>query len=124
MFFGKALYGTFTRLVVFASSSEFQSHIYKTKKQNKKYQQDSNILASPKTARESDGDAVHQAPYVQRLRHFPASLEDKYRDKMKKIYLCSYLRSPPDVTDEIFELNCAFKRYTLIVVFFKIKLVF
>ena len=39
---------------------------------------DSNILASPEAGRSNC------LPYVQRLRRFPASQEDKYRDKNKK----------------------------------------
>ena len=39
---------------------------------------DSNILASPEAGR---GNCL---PYVLRLRRFPASKEDKYRDKNKK----------------------------------------
>ena len=45
---GKALYNTFACLVILASGSKFQSHLYKTnKKQKEKFLADSNILASP-----------------------------------------------------------------------------
>ena len=61
------------------------SHIFiKLKKQNKKLQANSNILASPKADR---GDCL---PYVYRLRRFPASQEDKCRYKMKKDKLNCY----------------------------------
>ena len=42
---------------------------------NTKLLADSNIFASPEAGR---GNCL---PYVQRLRRFPASQEDKYRDK-------------------------------------------
>ena len=56
--------------------SKFQSYLYiKLKNQIKNYKSDSNISASPEAGR------GNRLPYVQRLRRFPASQEDKYRDK-------------------------------------------
>ena len=50
-FLAKTFYGTFPCLVILPSSSKFQSYFYKTKKQNKKFQPSSNILASPEAGR-------------------------------------------------------------------------
>ena len=50
----------------------------KLKKQNKKFQPDCNILASMEAGQDN------WLPYIQRLRRFPASQEDKYRNKIKK----------------------------------------
>ena len=49
----------------------------KLKNQNKKFQADSNIFASP------EAGGSNCLPYVSRLHRFPASQEDKYRDEMK-----------------------------------------
>ena len=46
-----SFYDTFPCLVVLASSSKFQSYVYKTKMPKKKLQQDSNIMASPEAGR-------------------------------------------------------------------------
>ena len=46
-----------------------------------KLQADSNILASPEAGR---GNCL---PYILALRRFPASQEDKYRDKIKKSFV-------------------------------------
>ena len=48
---GKETLWHFPYLVVLASRSKFQSYLYKTKKQDKKFQWDSNIFASPKAGR-------------------------------------------------------------------------
>ena len=57
-------------LAILATSSKLKSYLYQ------KFQLDSNILASPEVDR---GNCL---PYALVLRRFPASQEDKYRDKI------------------------------------------
>ena len=71
MSLGKTLYGTFPCLVVLASCSKLKLYLLK-------FQADSNILASREPGR---GNCL---PNVLRLRRFPASQENKYRDTNKK----------------------------------------
>ena len=65
---GKTLHGTFPAWWSWQEVLNF-NHI------SIKLQADSNILASPEAGR---GNCL---PYVLQLRRFPASQEDKYRDK-------------------------------------------
>ena len=73
----KILHGTFSCLAFLASSSKLQSYLYETKKQNKNFQPESNILVSPEAGR---GNCL---PHVERLHRFPASQDNKYKDEMK-----------------------------------------
>ena len=74
--------GNFTALspvctAVLASSSKFQSYLYKTDKTNKKFQPDGNIFGIQNLCR---GNCL---PYVWHFRRFPVSQKDKYRDETK-----------------------------------------
>ena len=67
--------------MVLTSSSKFQLYLYKTKKSNKKFLLDSNILVS------LEADQENCLCNIQCLQCFPASQEDKYKDEKKHYHV-------------------------------------